>query len=118
MPLLSVTTSAARPAGPVVEDLLLTLSARIADHLGKPESYVMTAFEAGVPMTFGGTADAPVCYLEVKSVGSLPPATTAAISADLCALIEQRLGVPAARTYIEFKAAEGHLWGWNGRTFG
>lgn len=118
MPLLTVKTTVAQPAAAELESLLLELSGRIARQLGKPEAYVMTAFEGEVPMTFAGSATEPVCYLELKSVGTLSPATTRALSADLCALIEERLGVPAARTYIEFSGAEGHLWGWNGSTFG
>jgi phenylpyruvate tautomerase PptA (4-oxalocrotonate tautomerase family) len=118
MPLITVTSSATSPAQAEVDQLLKQLSARIADHLGKPESYVMTAFKAGVPMTFAGNSDEPVALLQVKSVGTLSPQITAAISADLCPMIEERLGIPASRTYIEFMAVEGHLWGWNGRTFG
>ena len=118
MPLLTVKTSVTRPAAAKVESLLLEISGRIARHLGKPEAYVMTAFEGAVPMTFAGTTTEPVCYLELKSVGTFSPAKTKALSADLCALIEERLGVPAARTYIEFAGVEGHLWGWNGGTFG
>ena len=117
MPLISVKTSV-RPEPQQVDSLLRELSSRVADHLGKPESYVMTAFEGEVPMTFAGSAEPGVCYLELKSVGQISPATSRAISEDLCALIETRLGVPAARTYIEFAPAQGHLWGWNGRTFG
>jgi phenylpyruvate tautomerase PptA (4-oxalocrotonate tautomerase family) len=118
MPLLSVRTSAAAPAAADLDGLLREISGRIASHLGKPEAYVMTAFEGGVAMTFAGSGAQPVAYLELKSVGRLTPQTTAAVSADLCALLEERLGVPAARIYIEFAAAEGYLWGWNGRTFG
>jgi hypothetical protein len=118
MPLLSVRTSAPAPAATELDGLLPELSGRIAGHLGKPEAYVMTSFEGGVAMTFAGSGAEPVAYLELKSVGRLSPQITAAISADLCGLIEERLGVPAARTYIEFAAAEGYLWGWNGRTFG
>jgi phenylpyruvate tautomerase PptA (4-oxalocrotonate tautomerase family) len=118
MPLITVRTSCAAPPAATVEALLLDLSARVARHLGKPEAYVMTAFEADVPMTFAGSRDEPVCYMELKSVGGFSPAATAAISADLCGVIEASLGVPAQRTYIEFGAAEGYLWGWNGRTFG
>ena len=32
------------------------------------------------------------------------------------ALIEQHLGIPAARTYIGFEDVPGRLWGWNGET--
>jgi phenylpyruvate tautomerase PptA (4-oxalocrotonate tautomerase family) len=118
MPLISVRTSCASPPQAAVEALLLDLSARVARHLGKPEAYVMTSFEADVPMTFAGRSDQPACYLELKSVGGFMPTTTAAISADLCRVIADGLGVPPERTYIEFGAAEGYLWGWNGRTFG
>jgi len=118
MPLLSIRTSAPAPAAAELDGLLREISGRIAAHLGKPEAYVMTAFEGGVAMTFAGSAAEPVAYLELKSVGRLSPQITTAISADLCGLVEERLGVPAARTYIEFAAAEGYLWGWNRRTFG
>ncbi|MCP9926622.1 phenylpyruvate tautomerase MIF-related protein [Cyanobium sp. CH-040] len=117
MPLLSVRTSAPLPATAELDGLLRELSGRVASHLGKPEAYVMTACEGGVAMTFAGSGAKPVAYLELKSVGRLSPQTTAALSADLCGLIEERLGVPADRTYIEFAAAEGYLWGWNRRTF-
>ncbi|MGL6134822.1 MAG: phenylpyruvate tautomerase MIF-related protein [Prochlorococcaceae cyanobacterium] len=118
MPLLSIKTSAQAPAAAALDGLLRDISGRIAGHLGKPEAYVMTAFEGGVAMTFAGSGAEPVAYLELKSVGRLSPQITAAVSDDLCGLIEERLGVPAARTYIEFAAAEGYLWGWNRRTFG
>lgn len=118
MPLLSIRTSAPVPATAELDGLLREISGRIAAHLGKPEAYVMTAFEGDVPMTFAGSAAEPVAYLELKSVGRLSPQITTAISADLCGLVEERLGVPAARTYIEFAASEGYLWGWNRRTFG
>ncbi|MFO8239254.1 MAG: phenylpyruvate tautomerase MIF-related protein, partial [Prochlorococcaceae cyanobacterium] len=118
MPLLSIRTSAPAPAAADLDGLLREISGRIATHLGKPEAYVMTAFEGDVAMTFAGSGREPVAYLELKSVGRLSPESTAAISADLCGLIEERLAVPAARTYIEFAAAEGYLWGWNRRTFG
>ena len=31
--------------------------------------------------------------------------------------IEDKLGVPKKRIYIEFADAKGSMWGWNGRTF-
>jgi phenylpyruvate tautomerase PptA (4-oxalocrotonate tautomerase family) len=118
MPLLSVRTSAPQPDLEAADALLLEISGKVARHLGKPESYVMTSLEAGVPMTFAGSRAEPVAYLELKSVGSIRAEATQAMSAELCQLIERHLGVPAARTYIEFSPCEGYLWGWNGRTFG
>ena len=116
MPLIKVQTSLPTPDRETVESMLKDLSSSLASHLGKPESYVMTAFEGGVPMTFAGTTD-PVCYVEIKSVGTMGTKTKT-MSADFCSKVESRLGVPKNRTYIEFADAAGAMWGWNGGTFG
>lgn len=116
MPLIKVQTSIAAPEKSAVEALLKDLSASLAKHLGKPESYVMTAFEPDVAMTFAGTTD-PVCYIEIKSVGTMNPSQTKAMSQDFCQKISQTLKVPTDRTYIEFADAKGAMWGWNGGTF-
>ncbi len=117
MPLIKVQTSITPTDKTQVEDLLKALSASLAKHTRKPESYVMTAFEPGMQMTFGGTFD-PVCYIEVKSVGSMSPTQTQAMSQDFCQRITQSLGVDGDRIYIEFSDAKGAMWGWNGSTFG
>jgi len=62
MPLIKVQTSAPIAASDAqVKDLLKSLSAKLAKHVNKPESYVMTSFEPQAKMTFGGTFE-PVCY--------------------------------------------------------
>lgn len=116
MPLIKVQTSVSAPEQSDVEVLLKALSFSLAKHLGKPESYVMTAFEPDVAMTFAGSTD-PVCYIEVKSVGTMSPVQTKAMSQDFCQKINQALGVPIDRTYIEFADVKGSMWGWNGSTF-
>ena len=117
MPLIKVQSSTTAPEPNQVEALLKQLSASLAKHTGKPESYVMTTFEPGIAMTFGGTT-APVCYLEIKSVGTMSPAQTEAMSQDFCQQVHAALGVALERIYIEFADAKGHMWGWNGKTFG
>jgi phenylpyruvate tautomerase PptA (4-oxalocrotonate tautomerase family) len=117
MPLIKVQTSVDAPDRATVEAMLKDLSASLSKHLGKPESYVMTAFEPGMAMTFAGTTD-PVCYIEIKSVGTMGGQRTKAMSDDFCSKVEAALGVPRQRTYIEFADAAGAMWGWNGTTFG
>lgn len=116
MPLIKVQTSASAPEKAEVETMLKGLSASLAQHLGKPESYVMTAFESDVPMTFAGSFD-PVCYIEIKSVGTMRPEQTKSMSKDFCEKISGAIGVPQNRIYIEFADAKGAMWGWNGSTF-
>ncbi len=117
MPLIKVQSSVSEPEKTAIDGLLKSLSAKLAKHLGKSESYVMTAFQSDVPMTFAGTVE-PVCYLEVKSIGKMSPTQTKAMSQDFCQMINDKLGVPINRIYIEFADVERHLWGWNGSTFG
>lgn len=116
MPLIKVQTSVDAPVKSTVEALLKQLSASLAQHLGKPEAYVMTAFEPSTPMTFGGTTE-PTCYIQIKSVGTMGDKTQT-MSQDFCEKIQAALGVPLNRTYIEFADSEGAMWGWNGTTFG
>ena len=116
MPLIKVQSSVAVPEKAQVESLLTSLSAKLAQHLGKPESYVMTAFESNTPMTFAGTTE-PACLIEIKSIGTMKPEQTKAMSKAFCQQIEAELGIPAKRIYIEFVDVQRHLWGWNGSTF-
>ncbi|MDJ0714796.1 MAG: phenylpyruvate tautomerase MIF-related protein [Prochloraceae cyanobacterium] len=117
MPLIKVQSSVPAPEKATIEELLKNLSANLAKHLGKPESYVMTAFEPDVAMSFAGTFD-PVCYVEIKSIGNMSSAQTKSMSQEFCQHINEKLGVPTNRIYIEFANATGSMWGWNSSTFG
>ncbi|PIG93045.1 phenylpyruvate tautomerase MIF-related protein [Gloeocapsopsis sp. IPPAS B-1203] len=117
MPLIKVQTSIDKLEQSQVQALLQNLSSTLAKHLGKPESYVMTALESGIPMTFAGTLE-PVCYIEIKSVGAMKPEQTQKMSQEFCQYINQMLGVNKNRIYIEFADAKGYMWGWNSSTFG
>lgn len=112
MPLINLRTSL--PAVDNRDELLCELSSMLAEQTGKPEDYVMTLLETGVPMTFAGSTE-PAAFVEVKSIGALrPPAMTAAF----CELITARTGIPASRIYICFEDVPASDLGWNGRTFG
>lgn len=115
MPLLKITTSV--ESSPEHGRLLANLSRLVAEGLGKPEAYVMTAIEHPQLMTFGGTT-APACYVELKNVGRFTPELTRRLSRELCERLSTALGVPTNRVYIEFADAEGYLWGYDGATFG
>ena len=69
------------------------LSAALASATGKPESYVMTLLEFGVPMTFAGSND-PCAYVKIKSIGALTPLE---MSGHFCALIKASLGITKDR---------------------
>ena len=65
-------------------------------------------------MLFGGD-NAPLAYLELKSIGLLESQTNE-LSAMLCQLMHD-YAIPVDRVYIEFMDAPRKMWGWNGSTF-
>ncbi|ODS50186.1 MAG: macrophage migration inhibitory factor family protein [Halanaerobium sp. 4-GBenrich] len=97
------------------EELLKKLSAQMAEQLGKPESYIMTALEAELKMTFGGSTE-KTAFIEVKSIG-LKQSMTEELSQFICEFMEQELEIEQDRIYIEFADAPGAMWGWDGGTF-
>lgn len=112
MPVIRIDTNVpVDPAGPLLADL----SRLAASLFAKPEGYVMVHLHAGQPMLFAGS-DAPLAYVEAKSIG-LSAAEAPRLSAAVCAFLAERLGIDSARIYIEFSAPAGEMWGWNGATF-
>lgn len=116
MPLINVYTSAPAPSAEKRSALLQRLSRTLALELNKPEAYVMTCLVPQTGMTFGGS-ESPACYAELKNIGALAPEKTARLSSVLCALLENELGIPKNRIYLEFTCSEPHLFGFNGETF-
>jgi len=114
MPYLKIQTNAPLDAM-TGRKLIGAASQLLAERLGKPERYVMVALTPVAQMLFAGE-DAPLAYLEVKSIG-LPRKLTADLSKSLCGLLHDILGIAPARIYIEFADAEPDMWGWNGATF-
>lgn len=114
MPLLKIHTNQSLDTGAKTH-FMHKASALVVQQLGKPEPYVMIAVDTDCAMLFAGS-DAPLAYLELKSIG-LPIDATAPLSAALCSFINEELGIAQDRIYIEFTNAERHMWGWDGRTF-
>lgn len=114
MPLLKIQTNLPL-ADDTASNLVSDASRRVAAMLGKPERYVMVSLEHNPAMLFGGS-DAPMAYLELKSIG-LPESRTGEFSQALAELLKTGLDLPADRVYIEFADAPRAMWGWNGGTF-
>ncbi|HHO68418.1 MAG TPA: hypothetical protein ENK12_05235 [Gammaproteobacteria bacterium] len=114
MPLLQIDTN--QVIDEAAQKTLLDAASRtVAEMLGKPERYVMVAFEHKPAMRFAGSGE-PLAYLELKSIG-LPEAKIPALSRALADLMQEHLGVAPDRVYIEFADAPRNMWGWNGGTF-
>lgn len=97
------------------DEILKKLSAEMAEKIGKPESYIMTALETDTKMTFAGSTE-KTAFIQIKSIG-LKKSMTEELSHFICEFLENELGIEQNRVYIEFKDAPGKMWGWNGGTF-
>lgn len=114
MPMLTIQTNVEMD-GKAIQNLITRASADVAAELGKPERYVMVALQTRQDMLFAGT-DAPLAYLELKSIG-LQESQTQGLSASLAQIVDEHMNIPADRVYIEFSCAPRKMWGWNGGTF-
>ncbi len=115
MPLLQLKTTI-----PVPDDrqagLLKALSKLVAEGIGKPEQYVMVTLGAG-PILMSGQAG-PAAFADVRSIGGLGAEVNKRLSRSLCQALEQSLGIPPGRVYINFTDVAPDDWGWRGDTFG
>lgn len=114
MPYLSIQTNLALDEQKTAL-LIKKVSQMTADILGKPESYVMVAIQAGTPMSFAGDRE-PTAYVQLKSLG-LPESSTTDFSQAICSLIHAELNINTNRIYVEFSGPQRHMWGWDNRTF-
>ena len=115
MPLLKVETTVV-----LTEDarqaLLASLSKIVAEAIGKPQQYVMvTANQVAMQMS-GSPGDA--AFVDVRSIGGLTVDVSRKLSQRICKLLQDALGVPQKRIYLNFTEIESSNWGWNGSTFG
>ncbi|CAM9668020.1 unnamed protein product [Phaeothamnion confervicola] len=67
-------------------------------------------------MMFGGS-DAPCAFIALMSLGNLGSDVNSGISNTLMQLVQQRLGVPSNRCYIQFYDSPRSDFGFNGGTF-
>lgn len=115
MPLLKLETSVVLD-DKKRKDLLANLSGIVADTLGKPEDYVMVTVNSSAILMSGKSGDA--AFVDVRSIGGLSANVNRQLSQKICRLLDQSLGVPPARIYLNFTDVAAGNWGWDGKTFG
>jgi phenylpyruvate tautomerase len=93
------------------------LSRLCAETIGKPEQYVQALVVDGVAMVHGGERG-PAAFVDVRSIGGLGSKVCQGLAAKVCALLDQTLGVPGSRVYLNFTEVAAAKWGHDGSTFG
>ena len=110
MPFINVSTSAkVNDKGKLLEEISILISSLI----NKSRSFVMVKIDDNCHMFFND--EAPSCFLEIKSIGSLNPSEMAK---PISNFVYEKMGIPIDRIYISFEDVPASLWAWNGKTFG
>ncbi len=98
------------------EELVKKLSAKCAEVLGKPESFVVSIVDDNSTITFGGEIR-EFAYIELKSIGALGPVVNEELTIAICDVVNDIIDIEGDKVYIEFSDVPGAYWGWNNKTF-
>ena len=83
--------------------------------IGKPESYLMVGFEDEYCLYFAGEKLEKGAFVSVDQFGSGNSAAFDKMTAKICEIYAEELGIPGDHIYVEYRATGD--WGWNGRNF-
>lgn len=96
--------------------LLAALSKILAETTGKPEDYVMITVNQATMLMAGKPGDA--AFVDIRGIGGLSGDVNRRLSQKLCRLVNESLGMPQNRIYLNFTEIAASNWGWQGNTFG
>src|SRR5207253_2105158 len=99
MPLLKLETTAAL-SDEKKAALLMSLSKIVADTISKPEQYVMVMAETAAITMAGKPGES--AFVDLRSIGGLSGAVNRQLSQKICHLLNEKLGVPQDRIYLNF----------------
>lgn len=82
---------------------------------GKTESWLMVNIEDNKKMWFRGDDSADSAMVDVELLGAVSADGSRRMTAELCKLLHEMLGVAPERVYVKYSGYE--HWGWNGGNF-
>lgn len=97
------------------ESLKTKLGQAIALIPGKSESWLMLSFEDNTTMYFKGDSSQDFALLQVSIFGSASDAAYDRLTAALCEIVNEELGIDFANIYVKYEEVD--HWGWNGSNF-
>ena len=82
---------------------------------GKSERFLMVGFEDEYKLYFAGEKLEKGAFVEVKVFGKVSKEAYDKVTAEVCKIYEEELGIPQNKIYVKYEEIEN--WGWNGRNF-
>ncbi len=83
--------------------------------LNKPESFLMIGFEDNYDLYMGGKKLDKGAFVSVSLFGNASAEAYEKMTAQICRIYEEQLGIPGNAVYITYTGVSD--WGWNGRNF-
>lgn len=82
---------------------------------GKTEAWLMVNIEDNKKLWFRGDASADSAMVDVDLLGAVSDEGSARMTAELCRILREELGIQPDRVYVKYTGYE--HWGWNGGNF-
>ncbi len=82
---------------------------------GKNEAFLMVGIEGDAKLWFRGDASSDSAIVDVELLGSVNSAASENMTAEICGILENELGISPDRVYVKYKGYAD--WGWNNRNF-
>lgn len=82
---------------------------------GKSEAWLMLGFEDDYSLYFKGQDLAKVAFIEVKIYGKAEKAAYNKLTAAICDIYNEVIGIPKEYIYVTYEEIDN--WGWNGSNF-
>ena len=111
MPLLRLETTVV-PGD--VKALLASLSRIVAETIGKPEEYVMVTLNTAAVSMSGEAGEG--AFVDVRSIGGLNRDINEALSQKISGVLQEQLGIPNTRVFLNFTELPAAHWGWQSKT--
>ena len=83
--------------------------------LSKPERYLMVEIEDDRRLYFGGDNSKPIAFFDVSLLHSAPRASYEKLTARLCEIAKDVMGVDGSNVYVKFEETEN--WGYDSFMF-
>lgn len=103
------------PVGEEKREVLKTELGKAISILNKPESFLMLGFEDNYDLYMGGKKLEQGAYVSVSLFGNASSDQYNKMTAEICRIFEEQLGIPGSAVYITYHGVND--WGWNGRNF-
>ncbi len=110
-----INTKYSQKITPEQETELKTALGSAVSILGKTESWLMLGFEQECSLYFRGETSEKIAFVDVSLYGPASPASCDKMTAEICRIYTDVLGVPADKIYVKYALTD--CWGWNGGNF-